>query len=142
VIHKRRYRSHGKLRTIRLYELWRSIRNRCKASRPKDAKYYGAKGIQICVEWDDFDAFRDWAIGAGYRKGLQKDRIDGDYSPENCRFVTPHVQRCNQKRGTLTADDVRAIRQDERPVKVIAQEYGCTTGNIYNIRCGLTWKHV
>lgn len=61
-------------------------------------RYYGARGIRICAEWDDYAAFRDWAHANGYREGLSIDRIDvnGDYGPFNCRWTTAAVQNRNK----------------------------------------------
>ena len=51
---------------------------------------YGQRGIRVCDEWKDFQAFYDWAMANGYKKGLTVDRLDPDkgYSPENCELVT------------------------------------------------------
>jgi hypothetical protein len=63
---------------------------------------YKRKGIKLCDEWNDFLTFYNWAINAGYKKGLQIDRIDGNlnYEPSNCRFVTPK-QNCNNRENTF-----------------------------------------
>jgi len=39
----------------------------------------------------------DWAVSNGYSDELQIDRIDGDgnYTPDNCRWVTPRENRLN-----------------------------------------------
>lgn len=75
-----------------LYRTWTNAKTRCY--NPKNKKYprYGARGIRMCDEWlHDFPAFYKWANENGYKPGLQLDRRDndGNYCPENCRFVTP-----------------------------------------------------
>ena len=57
----------------------------------------------MCEEWErNSRAFYDWAIKNGYKEGLQIDRInvDGDYCPENCRFVTPK-ENSNNRRNSI-----------------------------------------
>jgi hypothetical protein len=63
---------------------------------------YKKKGIRLCNEWNDFLNFYNWAINAGYKKGLQIDRINtnGNYEPLNCRFVTSK-QNCNNRENTF-----------------------------------------
>lgn len=63
---------------------------RCERASDKSYERYGGRGVRVCAEWHDFLVFRAWAQQAGYADGLQIDRIDndGDYCPENCRFVS------------------------------------------------------
>jgi hypothetical protein len=61
---------------------------------------YGGRGIRICDTWmASFQEFYDWAIANGWQAGLQIDRIDndGNYEPDNCRFVTPQVNSMNRR---------------------------------------------
>ena len=53
-------------------------------------RFYGARGIDICPEWEDFAVFREWALSHGYSDELSIDRIDydGNYCPANCRWIT------------------------------------------------------
>lgn len=45
-------------------------------------------------------------------------------------------------RAKLTEDQVRAIRKDPRPSRVIGPEYGIRQGTVCWIRSGKGWKHV
>jgi hypothetical protein len=74
-----------------LYSVWDGIIQRC--TNPKQYYYsrYGGRGICVCTEWrNDFMSFYKWSLSNGWEEGLQIDRInnDGNYEPENCRFVT------------------------------------------------------
>lgn len=76
-----------------LYAIWSAMRNRCMSPQNKCYKNYGARGIKIYEEWDYYPAFRKWALANGYKDGLTLDRknSDGDYTPENCRWLPMSV---------------------------------------------------
>lgn len=66
---------------------------------------YGGRGITICDEWKKDPAeFIKWALKQETEKGLHLDRIDnaGNYSPDNCHFVTPTLNNRN-RRNTVWA---------------------------------------
>lgn len=65
-----------------LYNVWKSMRQRCNNRKSHDYKWYGMDGVKICEEWDDFARFRKWATENGYKSGLTIDRVDskGPYS--------------------------------------------------------------
>lgn len=83
-----------------LYSVWNGIKQRCLNKNNKAYKYYGGRGISVCQEWiDDFEAFNTWSINNGWKPKLHLDRKenDGDYCPNNCRFVTPKVNQNNRR---------------------------------------------
>jgi hypothetical protein len=74
-----------------LTKVFTYMKNRCYNKKSKDYKWYGGKGIKICNEWlYNPTSFSIWALSNGYKKGLSIDRInnDGDYEPNNCRWIT------------------------------------------------------
>lgn len=95
--------------TSRLYFVWADMRRRC--NYPRDISYsnYGGRGIKVCKEWDsDYSAFKEWAMSAGYNPDAKRgectlDRIDpdGDYCPENCRWLSM-LKQSNNRRNSYT----------------------------------------
>lgn len=102
---------HGKYKNImnkRLYEVWQSMRRRCNDNKYPKYQNYGGRGIKICEEWNDlsygYGNFYNWSIENGYDFNAKKlectlDRIDvnGDYCPENCRWISNIEQQHNKR---------------------------------------------
>lgn len=95
--------THG-LSNHKTYLLWRHIKSRCLNKNSKYYSYYGGRGICIDEIWiNDAKSFCDWCFANGWEEGLQIDRIDnnGNYSPDNCRFVTAKINGRNKRNNTL-----------------------------------------
>jgi len=84
----------------RIYNIWKSMNERCNCETSCSYSHYGARGISICPEWKSYAAFREWSLANGYTKNLTIDRInnDGNYEPVNCRWTTTKEQARNTTR--------------------------------------------
>lgn len=100
-------RTHGDTKT-RLYRIWTAMKGRCSNKNIPCYKYYGGRGIDVCDEWKtSYQSFKEWAINNGYAEHLSIDRIDfnGNYSPENCRWVTRKEQARNTRKNRFYTID-------------------------------------
>lgn len=96
------HHKHGD-HSSRLYHIWSDMLTRCLNKNYKRFHDYGGRGITVCQEWRDYINFRDWSNTHGYADNLTIDRVDtnGDYTPDNCRFVTKTQQSLNKRSSVL-----------------------------------------
>lgn len=87
----------------RLQGVWGNMRRRCYDRKDVGYQYYGKRGVKVCRGWREFSSFYGWATRNGYEFGLTLDRRnnDGNYSPQNCRWVTYKEQAGNRRRNGI-----------------------------------------
>ncbi len=105
----------------RLNQIWHNMIYRCYSEnlKPETARVYRDRGITVCDEWrDSYAAFRDWALSYGYADDLTIDRIDpdGNYEPENCRWLTKSENSARARRS------LRRAKSDEGQESGFAEE--------------------
>ena len=95
---------HGQTNT-RLYHIWRTMKARC--IDPNSV--------------NDFTEFYKWANENGYDETLSIDRIDnnGNYCPENCRWVTAKEQANNTSSNVIIE-----YKGESETMSQMARKYG------------------
>ena len=130
-------KKHGG-RNERLYRIWRSMKERCFCETSKDYNNWGGRGIVVCDEWkDDYAEFRNWALANGYEDDLTIDRIDvdGNYCPQNCRWVDWRTQSSNRQTTMRFA-----VNGEIKTLPELADEYGIKYTTLYQRVCKYHWS--
>lgn len=76
-------------------------KQRCYNPKCSDYRFYGGRGIRICIRW--LESFDNFIVDMGLRpEGMTLERLDvnGDYCPENCTWAT-RKQQTGNRRETL-----------------------------------------
>ncbi len=105
-IHSKMLKTHGGTGK-RLFNVYLTMKGRCTNPNAHEYENYGGRGIKVCDEWMDYEAFEKWALANGYQEDkrgkctLDRIDVDGDYEPSNCRWVTMKTQQRNKRNNVL-----------------------------------------
>lgn len=130
-------KSTHKMTHTRIYNIWKAMRHRCEKTYSASFERYGGRGISVCEEWrNDFQAFFKWAMANGYTDGMSIDRIDnnGNYCPDNCRWVDMVTQANNKRNNHLLTYNGKT-----QTVAAWSKEIGIGSGTIWR-RIRLGWS--
>jgi len=136
---------HGMAGTL-IYTTWLDMKQRCYYPKSINFNIYGGRGITVCERWNK--SFRNFYKDMGDRpfKGAQLDRIDnnGNYSPNNCRWVTTTENNRNRPSCKLTEKKVKDIRELKYDLSVIeiAEMFDISKRYVYKIINKERWKYV
>lgn len=113
--HYSRWRAHGDATFTKFhrqyktpeYGAWLQARARCRNPSHPGFRDYGGRGIKFCERWDKFENF---SADMGERPDggtLERNNVNGDYDPGNCRWATQSEQ--NHNRRPMSSTGVRGV---------------------------------
>ena len=90
------YNTHGMSKSS-TYQSWTHMKDRCLNPNNTAYKYYGFRGIKVCIRWFSFENFLK---DLGERPpGTELERLDvnGDYTPLNCVWASKSQNQRNKR---------------------------------------------
>ena len=82
----------------RTYRAWDNMLSRCYRKSYRQYDDYGGRGIVVCERWrKSFDNFLADMGEAPAGKSLDREKVDGNYTPDNCRWATGTEQARNKR---------------------------------------------
>lgn len=93
---------HGKTRT-KVYNTWLNMKRRCYDKTNIGFRLYGERGISVCERWlESFENFyADMGDPPSSKHSLDRQNNNGNYEPNNCKWVTGSEQNNNTRVNRL-----------------------------------------
>ena len=89
---------HGKSTSFE-YSVWSNLITRCNYPTHKSYKNYGGRGVSVCERWKSFDNFyADMGNAPSNKHSIDRKEVNGDYTPENCKWSNRNEQSANTRR--------------------------------------------
>ena len=115
----KRNKTHGKRHT-KEYNIYRHIKDRCYNEKSKDYANYGGRGIKVCDRWlKSFENFYEDMCQCPKNYSIDRINVNGDYSPENCRWADDKTQNRNRRNNIYIN-----FKGEKRLLIELAEEYG------------------
>lgn len=102
------------------YSVWNDMRKRCNNPKSTPYPWYGGLGIKVCEEWErSFRAFYEYMGPRPEGHEIDREDVNGNYEPGNCRWVDAKTQARNKKASIYFIVDGKRSH-----LKELAEQYG------------------
>lgn len=104
------------------YNAWKGAKRRVLNKNCNAYPDYGGRGIKMCDRWlRSFDAFlEDMGSKPDASFTLDRKDVNGDYTPENCRWTDDSVQNHNQRLRKSNNSGFKGVSWDSRGKRWVA----------------------
>lgn len=121
--------THG-MRHSPEYTCYCNMMQRCTNSNRTDYPRYGGRGIRVCDRWlDPENGFVNFLSDMGPKPAkklsIERELVDGDYCPENCRWAT-NTEQARNKRNNVNI----TFRGKTQCIAAWAEETGLSCSRI------------
>jgi hypothetical protein len=153
--HYQRFRKHGDvlyadgkrhgMTSYPEHSVWMHMIERCVKEKTPCYKDYGGRGIKVCDRWlGSFKYFYE-DMGSRPKGNYELDRIDndGNYSPDNCRWVTRTTNARNKRSTKMSEAKVKeffGLAEKGFSVYKLSKIFGISYTNAKDIANRRIWK--
>ena len=79
------------------YHSWAGMKQRCNNPNNKAYLHYGGRGITYCAKWESWEGFYEDMGERPEGHTLEREDVNGDYTPENCIWLPAKKQGSNKR---------------------------------------------
>lgn len=109
------------MRHTKGYQCWIDMIRRCNNRNRESYPSYGGRGIRVCDRWLSFENFYQDMGDAPQGMTIERNDVNGNYEPSNCRWATVKEQSLNTTRSRFVTVDGERMN-----VTTAAERYGIT----------------
>lgn len=95
---------HGESKTPE-WTAWKCMIQRCENPNLRSYANYGGRGIKVCDRWKGEQGYQHFIADMGRRPSdkhsLDREDVNGDYTPDNCRWADDKTQQRNRRDNHL-----------------------------------------
>jgi hypothetical protein len=115
--HKKGSRLRHGMKGTPEYEAWCNMKARCYNPNYDFYVDYGGRGIKVCERW--LHSFENFFADMGKRPNadysIDREDVDGDYEPGNCRWADRPTQSQNRRMRRDNKTGVKCLFWRDRP---------------------------
>lgn len=120
-------KTHAMSKTA-IYGIWGDMLYKCNTNTSPVYDNYGGRGIKVCDEWHNFDAFfSDMGDRPSKEHSIERVNVDGDYCKTNCVWATPKDQARNRRNSKFIFINGLKLQVDD-----YCEQYGISKAAIKN----------